>query len=155
MKRALSFSSLLAGAALLSQLCSCSLLKEEVTDPQATGKILQVTSHPASLGYNRLGYHSAVYPGLAKFLEANGYPDYLVEDKSFTSRQMVVFYRKPNKAYLFQMKDSLSGQKLKVTGPEPIGKKTRALFDAIDHAGRAASGQGAGSAKRSNRKGVP
>ena len=136
MKRAPSIFSLLAGAVIFTQLCSCSLLKEEVTDSRATGKILQVTSQPASLGYNRLGYHSAVYPGLAKFLQANGYPDFLVEDKSFSLRQMVVFYVKPNKAYLFQMKDSLGGQKLKVTGPEPIGKKTRALFNAIDRAGQ-------------------
>lgn len=141
MKRALSLPSLVAACMILAQLCSCSALMEEATDARATGKILQVRSQPASLGFNRLGYHSAVYPGMAKFLHANGYPDYLVEDKTFSSRQLVMFYVKPNKAYLFQMKESIGGPKLKVTGPEPIGKQTRALFEAIDHAEHASGPQ--------------
>ncbi|MDB6117068.1 MAG: hypothetical protein JWO08_849 [Verrucomicrobiaceae bacterium] len=140
MKRA--FLTLLAAAAL-ALLPSCSSLsgvvKETATDRQATGKILQVTSQPASLGYNRLGYHSAVYPELAQFLAAKGYPDFLVEDKTLTTRQVVVFYLKPNQAYLFQMKEGIRGQKMSVNGPEPIGKKTRIVLNAIRHLGDAPS----------------
>lgn len=127
MKRALLT---LLAAALLP---SCSSLMEVKTDRQATGKILQVTSQPASLGYSRLGYHSAVYPALATFLQAKGYPDFLVEDKTLTTRQVVVFYLKRNQAYLFQMKEGISGQKMSVNGPEPIGNKTRAVLNAIGH----------------------
>ncbi|MDB6138707.1 MAG: hypothetical protein JWO94_1779 [Verrucomicrobiaceae bacterium] len=136
MSRPSSFFSLLLAALLASLLSGCAMMggavMEGATDSRAKGKVLRVTAEPVSLGYHRLGYHSQVYPGVAKFLRLKGYPDYLVEDSGLTSRQMVMFYLKPNQAYLFQMKEGFGGQSLKVTGPEPIGKKTRAVFDAID-----------------------
>ena len=126
--------------AMITLLSSCSLMHgafmEGATDAESTGKLLRVTMQPASLGYDRLGYHSQVNPRLAAFIRLKGYPDYLIENRSFSLRQLVMFYLKPNQAYLVELRGSAN---LKVTGPEPIGKKTRKLLDAVSHVEQAAA----------------
>lgn len=105
---------------------------ETLTDSQASKRILKVRAQPESLGHKRLAYHSQAYPGIGKFLQLRGEPDFIIEDHGFSSRQIVIFYLKQNQAFLFETKSSLSGTKVHAHGPEPIGKKTRAVLEAID-----------------------
>ncbi len=126
----------LPALAISALLCGCAGTKgtfmETMTDSQASKRILKVRAQPESLGHKRLAYHSLAYPGIGKFLQLRGEPDFIIEDHGFTSRQIVIFYLKQNQAYLFETKNGLSGTKVQASGPEPIGKKTRAVLEAID-----------------------
>ena len=105
---------------------------ENMTDSQASKRILKVRAEPESLGHKRLAYHSMAYPGIGKFLQLRGEPDFIIEDHGLASRQIVIFYLKQNQAFLFETKNGLSGAKVQANGPEPIGKKTRAVLEAIE-----------------------
>lgn len=107
------------------------------TNADARDRVLHVTENPPSMGYQRLQYHSGVSPALKGFLQVNGYPDFIIEDTGFRSRKIVMYYVKPNKAYLLTITTGLVGQKFDVSGPEPIGKQTRALFEALNKLERA------------------
>jgi len=111
---------------------------EGFTDSAVSHKILPVRAQPESLAHKRLGYHSLVYSGMAAFLQKQGEPDYLIEDQTFSKRQIVMFYLKKNEAYLVELGSGLAGPQLKTKGPEPIGKKTRELLDALERLDRAA-----------------
>ena len=102
------------------------------TDSDARDRILNVAGNPPSLGYQRLQYHSGACPAVKKFLEIRGYPNFMIEDTALTSRKIVLYYVKSNQAYLLGIKTGFASQKFDVSGPEPIGKQTRALFDALD-----------------------
>ena len=133
----------LCGCLLSVALPSCTLthgaFMEGATDQAANHKVLPVRAQPESLAHKRLTYHSEVYPGLKMFLQLRGQPDYIIEDNGFTKRQIVMFYLKKDQAYLMELDNGLSGQQTKVKGPEPIGKKTRDLLDALQHLEKAAS----------------
>ena len=110
------------------------------SDSDARDRILNVAGNPPSLGYQRLQYHSIACPAVKKFLEIRGYPNFIIEDTKLTSRTIVIYYVKPNQAYLLGITTGLAPQKFDVSGPEPIGKQTRALFDALDKLERAEAG---------------
>ena len=141
MKRFRPILSLLATLALNALLNGCAMTKgtfmEGATDSQASGKVLAVRGTPETLGHKRLGYHSLVYPALAGFLDKTGYPDYIIEDHGLLKRQIVMFYLKTNHAYLMELETGITGHQSTVRGPEPIGKKTREVLDALDRLERA------------------
>ena len=116
-------------------LSGCEMYKgtflEGATDLKASGKMLAVHAEPESLGHKRLRYHSLVYSGLKVLLQMKGDPDYIVEETGFTKRRVVMFYLKKNEAYLMELDTTLVGPQSKLRGPEPIGKKTRELLDAL------------------------
>ena len=102
------------------------------SDSEARDRVLNVAGNPPSLGYQRLQYHSSACPAVKKFLEIRGYPNFIIEDTGLTSRKIVLYYVKSNQAYLLGITTGFAPQKFDVSGPEPIGKQTRALFDALD-----------------------
>ena len=129
------FLPLLLGLAMSTFIPGCTLLGGPslpgTGDSAARDRILHVTEDPPSFGFKRLTQHAAASAALKEFLEARGHPDFIIEDTGLVSRKLVLYYVKPDQAYLLSIKKGLTAQKFDVSGPEPIGKRTRELFDAL------------------------
>lgn len=135
------FPSLPLLAALLAILTSgCASIRRDgdASDAGVRGRMLAVNSLPPSLGFRRLSYHVRSCPPLGAFLKKHGQPDYLIEDSSFRSRKLVLYYLKSKRAWLLTLKSNGGQSSVEASGPEPIGRQTLALFDALDRLEKAA-----------------
>ncbi len=126
------FIRLLALGCLLS-LSSCETYKSEFmlgwTQLEAQG-IQPVRPTPPSLGYRRLQAYGTVNEAVKLFLQAKGYPDYIIEQPGFVSIKIVCYYLGKNQAYLIQSTGNYAPS-TRFLGPEPIGEKDRKLFKAL------------------------
>ncbi len=134
MNKTWTFVSLCTAVLLVVLLPGCSIVggnRQGTTSAQARDRVLPVIEEPPSLGWKRIQYQSSVCPAFKEFIHAKGLPSFVIEDTGLTTRKIVVFYDKTDQAYLVSVATGVTGQKFEVSGPEPIGKQTHALFDAL------------------------
>lgn len=72
------------------------------TSFQADDHLMLVRANPATLGFRRLSYQSALYPDLGSFLRSRGNPDFVAEAANDGRRHMIFYYLKGSHAYASQ-----------------------------------------------------
>ncbi len=97
-----------------------------------------VRANPPSVAYRRLTARANLVPSLKMYLQAKGYPDYMVEDAGPYSSSIVCFHVAKNEAYLMKISE-FQYDKVKIIGPAPIGEKDKRLFKAMKELEKAAS----------------
>lgn len=124
------FAAFVLGAMLLT---NCASLSKQ----RLVSGIAEVTTTPPSPAYLELQRLARLDPLLANFLRMHGAPDRIIQDIGTTECKVVMYYLKPNKAWLFTLQQGFHGGSNSLAGPSTIGKKTRELFDAMDRLKRA------------------
>jgi hypothetical protein len=114
-------------------LTSCAALSKQ----RLVSGIAEVTIAPPSPAYLELQRLARLDPLLANFLRTHGAPDRIIQDIGTIDCKVVMYYLKPNKAWLFTLQQGFHGGSNSLSGPSTIGKKTRELFDAMDRLKRA------------------
>jgi hypothetical protein len=126
---------------LIVGLPACEAYKSQLflnwTQIEARG-IQPVRAKPPTLGYKRLHAHAGLNTAVKLFLQAKGYPDYIIEVPSFLQVRIVCYYTGPNQAYFLQSTGNHASS-IRILGPEPIGEKDKKLFKALEELERAAS----------------
>ncbi len=125
-------------------LTSCQVSQDafELGATQANSNgLMSVRSAPPTIGFRRLQAYSGLNPAIKVFVQAKGYPDFIIEQRKLGKMAMVCFYPKKNQAYMIQTLLNLPGE-TQVLGPEPIGEKDKRLFKAIREVENAASAYG-------------
>lgn len=100
--------------------------------------LLPVRANPPSVAYRRLNARANLSPSLKMYLQAKGYPDYMVEDDGSHNSSIVCFHVAKNEAYLLKITE-WQYDKVKIIGPAPIGEKDKRLFKAMKELEKAAS----------------
>ena len=132
---------LLFALCLLAGLPACETYKSQFvlgwTQIEAQG-VQPVRAKPPTLAYKRLQAHASLNTAVKLFLQAKGYPDYIIEVPGFVQVRIVCYYTGSNQAYLLQSTGN-HAPSTRILGPEPIGEKDKKLFKALAELEKAAS----------------
>jgi hypothetical protein len=122
-------------------LVSCESYKSEFmlcyTQLEAQG-IQPVRSSPPTLGYRRLKAYGTSNDTIKLFLQAKGYPDYIIEQHGLKPFKMFCYYISKNQAYLVQSTGNYAPS-TRILGPDPIGEKDKKFFISLAETEREAA----------------
>jgi hypothetical protein len=125
---------------LAGTLVSCRQLSTDMTlaaTQSQVGGIMPVRADPPSVAYRRLMARSESETLTRHLIQAQGLPDYVIEEAGFTSAKLVCFYLKTKSAYLIRINDLHPGRN-EIFGPSPIGEKDLRLLNAFEEVQAAA-----------------
>jgi hypothetical protein len=100
------------------------------TERAANDQIMLVADHPPTLGCQRLQYQSQVYPDLATFLAARGWPDFLAETTSGQRRYLVLYFLDRRQAFAARTRHP-DDRSMEFAGPYPVTRREYELLDRL------------------------
>jgi hypothetical protein len=107
----------------LACLTACAPMEDRLSAFAAKDSLMRVRENPPSLGHQRVEKLAAEHPNFADFLrKRGGWPEFIAETSNQDRHYTVLYYLKPQVAYLCRSYDS-RGSAAEFRGPYPLTKR--------------------------------